>query len=184
MAPFLEVLTRCYKRPRLLARNMASLKKQTSGDWIQTLLVDEIGRGINWTHENLGRQAGRLAGDYIWLLDDDDVCTRETLVEELQAIAAEHNPDVIMMRMDHGERGILPDAGYWGRPPVHAHVGISAYVVRRSVWQAHAWAWSPGVYHSDFNFIKAIFESTPRVFWYDVIASRVQQIGLGHPEGG
>ena len=184
MAPFIEVLTRCYKRPMLLANNITSLKAQIGGDWIQTLLVDDEGRGIGWASENMGRYAGKLAGQYIWVLDDDDVCTRPTLFNELQAIANRHDPDVIMMRMDHGPRGVLPDAAHWERPPAHGYVGVSAFVVRRSVWQAQAWAWSPGVYHSDFNFIKAVFESDPRVFWYDVVASRVQQIGLGYPEKG
>lgn len=182
MAPFLEVVTRCYGRPTLLANNIASLSAQTCKDWMQRFVVDTVGRGVGWANENLTTVAEELVGDYIWLLDDDDVCIRETLVEDLQAIADEHDPDVIMMRMDHGPRGVLPDIGYWGEPPVHGHIGCSAYVVRREIWQAHAWAWSPGVYHSDFAFIKAIFESGARVYWHDVVASRVQQIGLGQPE--
>lgn len=181
---FLEVLTRCYKRPTLLARNQASLRAQTCDDWTQTLLIDDVGRGINWSHENLTRCAPALNGQYIWLLDDDDECIRPTLVAELKAIVATHNPDVIMLRMDHGPRGILPEPGYWGNAPEHGHIGVSAYVVRREVWQAHAEAWSPGVYHSDFNFIAAVVsDNSVAVYWHEVIASRVQQIGLGRPEG-
>jgi len=184
MAPFIEVITRCYKRPDLLAGNVASLRAQVLNDFRQTMLVDDRGQGIGWASENLGRYAPRLVGQYIWCLDDDDVCIRPTLFAELRAIVDAHYPDVIMMRMDHGPRGVLPDAGYWGQPPQHGHVGVSAFVVRRRVWQTHAWAWSPGVYHSDFNFIKAVFDSGPSVYWHDVIASRVQQIGLGYPGKG
>jgi len=181
MAPFLEVVTRCYKRPEMLARNQASLKTQTCENWTQTLLVDDVGRGVEWANENLGNYAPQLTGDYIWILDDDDECSRETLVEELYQIA-KYKPDVIMLKMDHGPRGILPDLGYWGEPPVHAHIGISAYVIRRELWQIYAGEWFPGVYFSDFVFIAAVFQSDPVVYWHNVIASKVQRISLGQPE--
>lgn len=179
---FLEVLTRCYKRPVMLGNNRRSLAAQTDPDWEQVFLDDVVGRGVPWAQENLAHYSTHLRGRYIWILDDDDQCIRPTLVAELKAIAAAHDPDVIMVKMDHGIRGILPDVGYWGQPPVCAHVGCSAYVVRREVWQAHAAAWLPGSYASDFNFINAIFASNPRVYWHEVIASEVQRISLGYPE--
>lgn len=179
---FLEILTRCYKRPELLERNQASLAAQMLTNWQQTLLIDPVGRGIPWASENMGNYAPKLQGEYIWILDDDDECIQPTLFMELYRIHLTYNPDVIMLKMDHGRRGILPDEGYWGRPPVQAHIGVSAYVVRRELWQQQAWAWSPGVYHSDFNFIAAVFQSRPRVYWHNVIASQVQRISLGQPE--
>lgn len=179
---FLEVITRAYQRPIALAVNQASLREQTSDDWRQTLLVDDVGAGINASHVRLAENAPRLTGAYVWLLDDDDECIRPTLVAELKAIAAEHDPDVIMLRMDHGKRGILPDDAHWERPPEVGRLGCSAYVVRRPVWQQHADAWRSARYESDFDFIAAVFETGPRVHWHDVVASRVQSIGLGRPE--
>jgi glycosyltransferase involved in cell wall biosynthesis len=182
MARFLEIVTRYFLRPALLAKNKASLAAQTDDDWQQTLLIDSIGRGINWASENLGMYAPNLVGQYIWLLDDDDECIRPTLVAELKQIVAEHQPDVIMLKMDHGPRGILPDADTWQQPPVHGYIGCSAYVVSRELWLRHCMAWLPGEYHSDFNFIATVFAHQPLVYWHDVVASRVQQIGLGRPE--
>lgn len=179
---FLEILTRCYLRPRMLAANQDSLQQQTDPDWTQTFFVDDVGIGVGATHEQLAAYAPRLVGDYIWILDDDDECVRPTLVSELKAIVAEHDPDVIMMRMDHRQRGILPGNMDWEQPPAIGRVGCSAYVIRRRVWRLHAGAWLPGVYHSDGLFIQAVFASSPRVYWHDVIASRVQWIGLGRPE--
>lgn len=182
MAPFLEVVTRCYKRPAMLRRNQAGLQAQTCADWKQTLLVDGIGRGIEWASENLGMYGPMLVGRYIWLLDDDDECICPTLVTELKEIAEAHNPDVIMLKMDHGPLGILPRPVDWGQGVTLGGVGCSAFVVRREVWQAHATAWLPGAYHSDFNFIAAIFASQPLVYWHDRVASRVQRISQGQPE--
>jgi glycosyltransferase involved in cell wall biosynthesis len=178
---FLEVLTRCYKRPAMLAANQESLRRQTSGDWIQTVLVDDLGRGVAWANQRLGAYAPMLAGDYVWVLDDDDLCTRPTLVAELQSIVANYAPDVIMLRMDHGPLGVLPDDSYWQAAPERGQIGISAFVVRRALWQRHADAWLPN-YDSDYDFIAEVLEDTEHVIWHDVIASRVQRISHGEPE--
>lgn len=180
--PFLEVLTRCYRRPKMLTFNQASLERQTDPDWTQTLLVDESGAGVAAAQERLGSHAPHLVGDYIWILDDDDECVRDTLVAELKEIAAAHDPDLIMLRMDHGERGILPGSFDWEKPPAIGRVGCSAYVVRRQVWRNYAGVWFPGRYHSDGDFIRAVYAGTEKVYWHDVVASRVQWIGFGRPE--
>ncbi len=169
----------------MLKRNQASLAAQTDGDWEQTFLIDQVGLGIDRANESLGEYAPQLKGRYIWILDDDDKCIRPTLVAELKAIVAQHQPqpDVVMIQMDHGPRGILPDDERWGLPPEQGGIGISAYVVKWSVWQYNAWAWTPGVYHGDYNFIATVFAGKPTVYWHKVIASRVQQISLGKREG-
>lgn len=181
---FLEVLTRVYKRPQMLAVNQASLDAQTDDDWEQTLLADEVGRGVGWSYEQLAAYADHLTGEYIWLLDDDDLCVYPTLVAELKAIAAAQDPDVVFVRMDHGERGVLPPDQFWGKPPRQGCIGCSAYIVRRAVWQVHAHVLAPGHYASDFTFIQAIWQHMPRwrFYWWDIIASRVQRISYGRPE--
>ncbi len=190
--PFLEILTRVYRRPQLLAINVESLRHQTDDDWQQTYLVDNVGRGINWSCVNMAAHAPDLVGDWIWILDDDDMCTCPTLVADLKRIVAEHDPDVIMVRMDHGPT-VLPDARSWGDEPIHGQIGVSAYIVRRSVWQAHAGALVPGWYGSDYSLINSIFGNNPamamapwvrppKVYWHDCIASRVQVQSFGKAE--
>lgn len=180
---FLEVITRCFQRPVMLAHNQESLQAQTCDDWIQTLLIDEIGRGVGWSYLNLASYAADLEGDYIWILDDDDMCVRKTLVGELKQIAEQRNADVIMIKMNHMIRGILPDDDAWGKPPQCGRIGCSAYVVRRDVFKRHADAFKSAGYASDFDFISSIFEDDKvSIFWHDVIASQVQRISLGLPE--
>lgn len=179
---FLEILTRCFRRENLLAANTASLDALTDDDWVQTLLIDDVGRGIAWTHKMFADYAPRLEGEYIWILDDDDLCTYDALVRDVKQIAVAHNPDVIMLRMDHGPRGILPPDELWRVRPRCGKIGVSAFMVRRSTWQANANAWRGGRYTSDYDFINAVWKSGASFYWHDVIASRVQQIGLGQPE--
>lgn len=180
---FLEVLTRCFRRPGLLAANQASLAAQTCADWTQTLLVDEEGRGIAWSYANMAAYGPRLAGEYVWILDDDDLCVRATLTAELRELAERLDPDVIMLRMDHGALGVLPDDARWGQRPQCGRIGVSAFVVRRATWQECAGAMVSGAgYTADYALIEAIWDSTPRVVWHDVVASRVQRISRGEPE--
>lgn len=180
--PFLEIITRTYKRPALLANNIASLSRQTNGDYLHVFLPDEVGRGVAWANARLAEQAPHLKGEYIWILDDDDECNEVALIEQLMVIADKHDPDVIMLKMDHDFLGVKPEPDRWQNPPVEGHIGCSAYVVRRPVWQKHALVWADGRYQSDFDFISSIFADNPVVYWHDVVASRVQRISYGAPE--
>lgn len=178
--PFLEILTRTYKRPNMLAVNMRSLEAQTCGDYTQTLLNDPDGRGIAWSYKNLASYAPFLEGQYIWILDDDDMAVSQTLIADLKAIAEAHSPDVIMIKMDHAERGILPGLN-WQKPPKVGDIGCSAFVVRREIWQKHS-RYFGSHYAGDFDFIKSIFERDYEIYWFDRVASKVQRISLGQPE--
>jgi hypothetical protein len=183
MTPLLEVLTRTFgKRPTMLARNCASLQAQTSPDWIQTLLYDDQGRGVEWAQENMANYSTQFQGQYIWILDDDDECIHPSLVEGLAGIVADRNPDVIMVNMEHEGLGVLPGPRNWGERPTHGQIGCSAYIIRREVWQAHAAAFIPGLYHSDFVFISSVFDSSPSVYWWDIVASRTQRRSYGKGE--
>jgi hypothetical protein len=183
--PFLQIITRCYQRPNMLANNMASIRAQIDSDWQQTLLHDEVGRGVQWANAMLGAYADNLVGEYIWVLDDDDKCIHDTLIEELKAIVAERNPDVIMLRGDIGHYKVLPDGDYWGAAPTHSHIGMSCFVVRREVWQKYAYAFRPQL-GADFMFIAEVYKNLApdKIYWHGVIAFEVQRISSGSKEHG
>jgi hypothetical protein len=164
----------------MLAHNQASLAAQTDNDFTQTLLNDPDGRGIAWANRNLGQYAPFLVGQYIFILDDDDMLICPTFIAELKEIVKAHRPDVIFVKMDHKKRGILPDKS-WGCEPKHSDIGCSGFVVRRKIWQKFSRHWDAS-YAGDFGFISAVFASNPKVFWHDVIASQVQRISNGAAE--
>jgi hypothetical protein len=165
----------------MFAANQAGLAAQTDQDFIQTILMDEERRGIEFATEQMAEYAPHLVGELVWILDDDDLCTLPIFVAGLKRIAAQHNPDVIMVRMDHGGGRILPSAR-WGKSPRVSEIGISAFVVRREWWKRHAHAMIPGAYTSDFSFIESIWASYPEIFWWDVVASRCQRQSVGMAE--
>lgn len=180
---FLQVLTRCYRRPRMLWSNIRSLEAQTDPDWQQTFLLDGEGRGVGAAQAALANFAPYVTGEYILILDDDDRLIRPRLVQEVKAIASEHHPNVIMVRMDHRNGRVLPDDSHWQREPQLSYIGMSAFIVKRSVWQRHAPVFGGAKYTSDFEFIDAVFASgDPDIYWHDVIASQVQRTSMGLPE--
>jgi hypothetical protein len=182
MPPFLEVLTRTFNgRPKMFAAQQISLAAQTDRDFVHTVLVDTERLGIEHATELMAGYADKLVGSYVWILDDDDLCTLPTFIAGLKEIAVLNAPDLIMCRMDHGGGRILPSAR-WGKSPRVSEIGISAFVVRREVWQQHAKAFVPGAYTSDFKFIKSIWDSRPQVYWWDVVASRCQRQSVGLAE--
>ena len=144
--------------------------------------MDEEGRGIEWATENMARYAPNLVGAYQLILDDDDCLILPTFVAGLKQIAILNAPDCIFVRMDHGAGHILPSAR-WGKSPRVSEIGVSAFVVRREVWQQHAPAMIPGKYTSDFEFINSIWQARPITYWWDVVASKCQQQSEGRAEG-
>lgn len=179
---FLQIITRCYRRPRMLIANIRSLEAQTDGDWQQTMLVDGEGRGVGAAQAALANFAPYVSGEYLWLLDDDDKCIDAHLVADLKAIDAGCKPDMVMVRMDHGNGRVLPDDAHWQKEPRLSYIGCSAYIVRRSLWQRFAPVFGGAEYTSDFAFIDAIIGSDPDIYWHDVIASQVQRVSQGAPE--
>lgn len=167
----------------MLANNIASLRAQTNQNFEQVCLLDEVGYGIGESYRRMAALGDRIKGNFVFILDDDDMLIRPTFVADLQDIAVAENPDVIMLRMDHGPLGILPNK-HWGKRPHQGDIGCSAYVVRREIWQAHAHAMQSGHYASDFDFISSIFDADLNIYWFDVVASRVQKISHGAPEAG
>lgn len=177
---FLEVVTRTYKRPQMLRHNRASLERQTCADWQQTMLPDEEGRGIAWAYAQLA--TFEPTGEYVWILDDDDLCIDAELVADLKTITEEFTPDVIILKMDHGNGQILPDEAHWQRAPQQGYIGASAFVVSRATWLEHRWRFAPGRYESDYDFIRAVYAAESDIYWHNTIASRCQRISKGLPE--
>lgn len=178
---FLQILTRhLATRPNSLIRCQDSLREQTYGQWGQTILTDNVGRGVEWANRNLAHYAPQLTGDYIWILDDDDICIYPEFVEQLQFQCAD-SPAVVMVKGWCADHGILPDGDYWGKRPVINHIGSSCFVVRRDVFQEHAQAW-PETLAGDFAFIDAVFDSNPYVKWWDMIVMRAIRAGNGKAE--
>ena len=176
----LEIVTRCYKRPAMLAANQAALARQTDPDWMQTLLVDEEGIGVVAANARLA--SVQPAGDYVWVLDDDDLCISDTLVADLRAIVAEHNPDLVFVRFDHHWLGVLPPDWTWRTMPICGGIGGSGVIARADLWRRSCGGWTSGRYESDYDYVLQAYNRAGNVYWHNAIVGKVQRISRGAVE--
>ena len=118
-------------------------------------------------------------GDYVMVLDDDDVLTDDTVIEQLAQICAERRPQVAIMQMDLCGR-VLPDE--W--PPRHDHIAVSCWAVANHVWQAHALDFGAR-YAGDYDFISAVLGCAAKhdVWHTSIVVARADRIGHGAPYG-
>lgn len=120
-APFLTIVTRCCRRPRLLRLTVASVLSQTCRDLEQLFLVDLEGvhrsGNVLWANRQFKRFSGKVRGRYVFVLDDDGVLYSPRFVEEAKRVAEAHEPDVILCRSRQPKQlavhGVLPPPFVW-----------------------------------------------------------------------
>jgi hypothetical protein len=166
----------------MLQWNQASLEAQTDDDWEQILLVDDVGRGVPWANRNLADNRERARGAYVWILDDDDEATDTTLVTTLKELAQESDPDLVMVKMDHGTKiGIQPDKEHWLKRPVHSYCGVSAVIAKNGLWQEAIKQFGAHL-GGDIKYAQAAYDMAQKTYWLDRVVSRVQRVSWGRPE--
>ena len=163
--PFLSVITRCYKRPKMFRQNVLSLAAQTDQDFEQIFIVDKIGYGIGGANRALATV--EPTGDYVLVLDDDDIISEPRAIECLKEATTE-NPDIVIFKGDFHNLGVLPDEVVWGKRPLLGHIGSCSFVVSNDVWKKHVAAWgSSGDDCGDYEFLKELWQGKPQVVWLD-----------------
>jgi len=176
---FLQVVTRTFgQRAPLLARNQASLAQLEDDDWLQTVVRDSVGRGVDWANANLATVPA--SGEYVWVLDDDDVCASTTLIGALKNL---RGVPVIVCRATHARFGVLPHDAHWGGPPVLGDCSWSNYFVRSDVWEAHrGYLTECAVYEGDYRFAAHLWGSVGPFAPCDVVAAHYPRVGRGAPQ--
>lgn len=179
---YLQVITRTFgQRPEMLKRNRESLEQIIGGDWEHTLVVDEIGRGVEWANANLATVEAR--GTYVWVLDDDDLCVLPPVVEELRQIAYISPAPVVVMWAYHEKWGMLPDDATWGLPPTLGKCGFSNFFVRGDVWNAEREVFRQfACYAGDYEFANHLWKCGYKFVWHDSLAAYYPQQSNGAVE--
>jgi len=91
----LTIVTRCYKGPDKLAKNMISLSNQTRQDYDQVLIHEEVCVGLLGTNRLLSTYKDYVKGRYVLLLDDDGLLVDDEFVEKLK----DRNEDIVLFNM-------------------------------------------------------------------------------------
>lgn len=178
--PFLTVVTRCYQRPTYLENNVASVAQQTDPDYEHIFIVDEVGEGLHAANKALAM--AQPAGEYVMVLDDDDLLSSPEAIATLKVSVRDHGrPGLLFFKADHGEYGILPSPLVWRRRPVLGHVGSCDFISRADVWETYI-PWFGTMQEGDFNYLINVWKDAPAVGWLDRQLAAVQRISNGRPE--
>lgn len=135
--------------------------------------MDEYQRGVEFANGQMAlRNWKDVEGEYVLILDDDDVLNDPDLIGKLKTFPA---PDLFMVRMHHGPWGILP-AETWENAPQRGRQGCSCVIPSRALFLEAVKAYKPK-YDGDFDFVAACYDRAETVVWLDTVATRVQQVG-------
>jgi len=163
-----------------LCRN--SVLAQKDPDFDHIVIKDMIGVGFARTNGYFYEYRDLIHGQYVFILDDDDVLVTDDFVSDMKKIAKENdNPGMIFVRMwisDH----TYPTHVDWKVPKLTInHIGTSCVVVRNDLWKEKIKNFLQRK-AGDFFFIESIFNSKPTIFWQDKFYSKTMKVSHGKPE--
>lgn len=182
---FLNIVTRHLAgRPLLLRQNQASLASLESDGWKQTLLIDDVGRGVKWANRNL--KTHTPAGEWVWVLDDDDVCTMPNLIQELEAVVkAQPNAKIVIAQADVTTHvGHIVPSHSWGTRPTYCDIAMPCLFFKASTWVEYSNAWAQEI-AADYRMADHVWTAiggNEATVWWDAIVARSTQVGNGRPE--
>jgi hypothetical protein len=140
---------------------------QTDPDFEHIMLIDEEGRGVHWANSQIADLAGKLQGDYIYILDDDDFIICETFIEELKrkidSLMPILEPEVFVVK------GWIHEKEYprnWHAQPERGKIAAPNFIVRRDIFDKHCEFWNIEK-RGDFNFINAVWQYNWTFEWWD-----------------
>jgi hypothetical protein len=164
----LEVLTRhLLDRAALLLRQQRSLRALGPG-WIQTLLVDPHRAGVPASHVRL--RSVEPSGDFVWVLDDDDLCEDPDLLAHLRP-----GPDLYVVRAHYAEfDDVFPPEVHWRERCVKCgFVGPPNLIIGRDLWLATRHAWDAS-YDGDYDWVCEALDRAQRITWLDRVVATVE----------
>lgn len=185
--PFVTFITRTFGgRPGMMAQNAAAIQAQDDPDWEQIILLDEERRGVAYGDLMIGMpdNLAKIAGQWVFVVDDDNKLSTPRFVSTLKAIAKKHNPDVIMFKSRYADLGILPRGDDWNASPQHGRTSPFSCLIKADIFKqfAHIWA-EGGAYVGDYLFLKAIVDSGAKLYWHDgEVMAEVQSRSNGRAE--
>jgi hypothetical protein len=179
--PFLTLYTNTFRRPQALARNMASICRQTAVDDVEQIIVpDHVGYGIAGAlYGRIPWYANAARGRYVAMLTDDDQLAAHDVVAKLRdAVKKERMPPpVLVVRVEKG--GVTFPKCDATKAPVEGDVDLGSYVLRHDIWQRHAGDYGLR-YQGDYDHAVVLFGKYP-VVPVDLLFA-VGPAGGGRPE--
>ena len=184
IVPFMSIVTRhYYKRPNMFKNCCGSVSMQEDQDFDHVIINDNIGIGSLQANQLFVKNKHKVKGDYVFMLDDDDVLVSDQFIGDMKEIVDKYNPDIIFVRMLINDE-LYPTEMNWKKSKFYKnHIGISNIVVKNEIWQKYIHNFS-AIQTGDFEFINSIFISlsSTSMYWQDKIYSKTTKVSKGEPE--
>jgi GT2 family glycosyltransferase len=170
--PALSIITRTCQRPNELQRCINSVLNQTDPDFEHLIIPDEIGHGLYWANRQIAECASKIKGDYVYILDDDDLIVSYFFIEDLKKLInnLDSKPDVIVCR------GVLNNEKLpkiWKAPIERGKIAAPNLITRNRIFEQHAFMWDqPRA--GDFHFAESVWKANPNIFWWDYDVFRAE----------
>lgn len=178
--PFLTILTRCCKRPRMLAKNIASVREQTDKDIEQVFVIDRYARGRLWANQHMEECKKYVRGQYVYILDDDCRLIHPNFVEQVKKAVKKKSVDVVMVQCSRPQirPKVLPRREGWGKPKkiCGKQVNCLCYVIKRELWNTTIRYFGTGVSGAG-RFFDALMKFSPTMAWVHIIVAETMQLG-------
>jgi hypothetical protein len=181
LRPFLSIVTRKHpNRPTMFVKCRASVLMQKDDDYEHVILEDKLGIGANAANRMFYDNRQLIRGQYVFILDDDDMLTSTELVGDMKRIVDDKSPDVVFIRMLIN--GVLyPTDVCWGKGVTVCHVGSFNLVIKRDLWLDNIDNFSDRRI-GDFQFFDSIMKKSPVVYWQDKLYGGTQRVSHGQAE--
>ena len=181
--PFLSVMTRTHPKPvDYLARNEQSLRDQLDPDYEQIVLIDEVGRGLAWANRQFWEHRHTAEGDYVIMLDDDNVLATPHAITILKAVTWDQ-PEAVIFKADVGPHGIMPTSLAWSqRKAIAWQIDGHCTIVRTDIWRKYIHYFSVDI-RGDAAFLAALTCADLRVEWCNAVLVRALRVGSLDWEG-
>jgi len=182
--PFLSIVTRNHPgRPNLLKRCIESVEKLKDKDFQHIIIYDSEGLGIPHANQLFAKGKYRVTGEYVFMLDDDDVLISDDLVSDMKLVTSLQNyPDIIFVLMTLN--GItFPSPLVWEKDQlIPGNIGTSCFVMKNELWQDSIDSFKTTELSGDFNFINTAFSKTSSKYWYGKTYARAFGLSGGKAE--
>lgn len=179
LRPFISIVTRnFYKRAEMFGNCCASVEMQKDQDFDHVIIKDMVGVGSAKANLLFCANKDRVRGQYVFMLDDDDIFISDEFVGDMKRIVMEHSPEMIFVRMLINDE-LYPTPMVWEKPRLYQnHIGTSNVVLRNDLWQKYIGLFTD-LQVGDFVFINSVFLSRPKIFWQDKLYSKTTRVSHG-----
>lgn len=183
--PFMSIVTRhMSQRPNMFKQCCDSIDEQSNQDLEHIVIEDSLGVGVPLANALLAVNADKVHGQYVFILDDDNVFVDDNFITDIKSIIKNREIDLIFIKKYIGEI-IFPRETSWNTNGIAiAEVDTGCVVVKKEVWLQNIHWFFNGGHCGDFSFIKQLMNVIPasKIYWQDKIYTKALRVGGGKPE--